>query len=890
MMCPMAEQRLGSPGGVKLCVCCILFSIQVVATIAQTQPRDTGAHQRTRQEELNPDPKFDNVFQNFLATTSKVQGGTMSGKGRISQLHSKESPLVQTIAGGTSTAGIITTATGVRLSPERTSSGNSGGKAQPHTESRDAILPSPRSESRAMITSTTIKALLMSTEHHSSPTLDGNKTNALIQTQPINHTTDVSQDAIVVDVQTDDENTLLESTTVNDGADRKHNKNQVSPTTVNMAIQHDVKIDNKSNATSRENRANTNGNTILKSLPGSNDTKPWLPNNNQFVTRNNSKRTLPLSRTTPKSGVHTKPAIGSPLSAVLHRSTSVPNVRPRQTVVFPNFKTKKSLLTPRTGARFLSFKAPTFTSINGLKDFNKETSMMSENSASSVARDPEVLLFRTSSQTAVIEHDVVKDNSLGTFNDYTSTEITPKMAHQSGVQHQDNVLYKSTYSDNQSALKTTLANELRHKVTKHKSTARVRRSTRDTHEDDSTIPSSKRESNAAILPESLTLQPSPYSSKPSSLRTSKRHVPHQDPGLYSGLDCQDSQDKIENNSIMWLDGDSLTVSLSGKAEALTVTWEIISGSSKIAHGNTRQGLEKKTADHSNRIARQADVTKPISSDKRAHANMNPNITKVDGFVVSYRIPKEEEYDSSRLRASVRYFVLHSLHPDKAYIICVHAMAGTGRVYEKCAEWKTSERRLKAVMGGMAGAIFFMPCVIVIILFLRKDRQMRAKNEGGWQLTHPSLARGFSTCEESHEALVQEARNSDGGINASSFFRQHSNATVDTSTVHEFQHNQQLKYEQETKKEQTHRHGAHSTGLANNSLRTSVPQDSTRNIPETDILADRELPLLHNNVDDNVFRSLTIANITPGSIAAESPPLPLLAHISVESDPNRETNI
>lgn len=101
-----------------------------------------------------------------------------------------------------------------------------------------------------------------------------------------------------------------------------------------------------------------------------------------------------------------------------------------------------------------------------------------------------------------------------------------------------------------------------------------------------------------------------------------------------------------------------------------------------------------------------------------------NNTRFTGFVVTYRINNREHYDSSKLGKYVRSFTLHSLHEDEDYVICVHAMVNTTSVKDACEHW--NETSVKMVVGIMAGTLFLIPCIIVVIWILHKDKQVRKK--------------------------------------------------------------------------------------------------------------------------------------------------------------------
>lgn len=102
-----------------------------------------------------------------------------------------------------------------------------------------------------------------------------------------------------------------------------------------------------------------------------------------------------------------------------------------------------------------------------------------------------------------------------------------------------------------------------------------------------------------------------------------------------------------------------------------------------------------------------------------------NNTQVSGFQVSYRMNNREDFDSSSLDISVRSFALHSLHEDEHYVICVHAMINKTAVRKSCAEWSKSS--MKMVVGILAGTIFLIPCIVVIVWILYKDYKMKQKN-------------------------------------------------------------------------------------------------------------------------------------------------------------------
>ncbi|XP_055892694.1 uncharacterized protein LOC129927440 isoform X2 [Biomphalaria glabrata] len=108
----------------------------------------------------------------------------------------------------------------------------------------------------------------------------------------------------------------------------------------------------------------------------------------------------------------------------------------------------------------------------------------------------------------------------------------------------------------------------------------------------------------------------------------------------------------------------------------------------------------------------------------AYWTYESNNTQVTGFLVTYRINKREHFDSSKLGKYVRAFTLHSLHEDEDYVICVHAMVNATAVKEACAHW--NENSMKILVGIMAGILFLVPCIVVVILILVKDRQVRKK--------------------------------------------------------------------------------------------------------------------------------------------------------------------
>lgn len=107
--------------------------------------------------------------------------------------------------------------------------------------------------------------------------------------------------------------------------------------------------------------------------------------------------------------------------------------------------------------------------------------------------------------------------------------------------------------------------------------------------------------------------------------------------------------------------------------------------------------------------------------------LEPKDTKIFGFHVTYEVSGGESYDSSLLDKTTRTFTLHGLHKDESYIICVAAMADNITVAkDACADW--SEPSLKIVMGILAGVIFLVPCFIIALWILRKDRKMKISLE------------------------------------------------------------------------------------------------------------------------------------------------------------------
>ncbi|GFN95989.1 hypothetical protein PoB_002249500 [Plakobranchus ocellatus] len=313
-------------------------------------------------------------------------------------------------------------------------------------------------------------------------------------------------------------------------------------------------------------------------------------------------------------------------------------------------------------------------------------------------------------------------------------------------------------------VRTTQKNVIRfteQAATAHKATVKKRRSTQDPKDIKSTLKlmSSKKGSSDATQSKVLTSAVASHASDFRTIAPIKRHVPRE-----SG-DMHNYTTNGTSSGAVWPVDAILRVSLDGNGEALTVTWEYIPGSSTgVTHLSDSQTLR---AFRTGGISSQQESSSESKANKSEHSsnmqsdsmNVQSEADLVNGFVVSYHIPGDEEYDSSRLGPRVRSFTLHQLHPDEDYIICVHALAGQKRIHEECANWHRSS--LKLVVGVLAGTIFLLPCLVILVMIIYKDRKMRARKPGqggSWDEEHQELARAFASCEESHEALV---RNSQG---------------------------------------------------------------------------------------------------------------------------------
>lgn len=124
-----------------------------------------------------------------------------------------------------------------------------------------------------------------------------------------------------------------------------------------------------------------------------------------------------------------------------------------------------------------------------------------------------------------------------------------------------------------------------------------------------------------------------------------------------------------------------------------------------------------------------------------------NDTGITGFLVTYRINNREHYDSSKLGKLVRSFTLHSLHEDEDYVICVHAMVNTTAVVDACAHW--NEASMKMVVGIMAGTLFLVPCIIVVIWILVKDSQIRNRMNKGVEARGAPYSKRLIAHDSSH---------------------------------------------------------------------------------------------------------------------------------------------
>ncbi|XP_059154437.1 uncharacterized protein LOC131939916 [Physella acuta] len=102
-------------------------------------------------------------------------------------------------------------------------------------------------------------------------------------------------------------------------------------------------------------------------------------------------------------------------------------------------------------------------------------------------------------------------------------------------------------------------------------------------------------------------------------------------------------------------------------------------------------------------------------------SLGSNDSRITGFIVSYLTQNKEHYDSDVLDSTVREFEIQSIRKDENYVICVHVMVNTTDVKKECSEWNQSS--MKIVVGILAGVVFLLPCVGVLVWILRKDRLM-----------------------------------------------------------------------------------------------------------------------------------------------------------------------
>lgn len=801
----MVKRRHGSSGDAKWCVCCLLFSLQIVSTLTHIQTTGTGLQLKTRSGQLTdlwPNP----VSRNSRTLTERKTRSTLPSQrvqtDTLEDQRDRVTTLKQTLSEGTV-----------------------GGNSTEKTPAKSKVTDVP-----------------FTTVARKNVTMYAQTSNKFEQ---------------------DNKQTYDSTTTLNNSI------NTVLRSTIPTLTKD---IYGEKNVGENVTHPNVEKQTLEKALLGTGG-----------ITVNMSVENIPLTEKYKKSNFAT----------TLRFSSSRPHSKVKGTNLLLNSKAEELVTSLPTEAHLsTSVILATFKTVQ--KKLTKHNSTSGEDTNLSLIpfQEFKASLFRTSKENSVTEPNLLHGKSSRTPEEqYATTESSLKMTQYS--RDTDKLRDAATaFSDHLQGTKSTMIfglHQTRRRADGPKSTAKLQRSTREITEVDSTLPSSTRKSNKAAASDTVTLRPSNLD----LLEEKKRLVPHQYPNLYNNLDCPNSVDDYTHHSIEWSDKTTLTVELHGDGEALAVNWEVVA--EKRRHGrDTEIGAAARHVEGSH----SAEVVTRNSSHTRPDApspNLETSDMLVNGFVVSYRIPGDEEYDSSRLRAGVRSFVLHQLHPDEDYIICVHAMSGQHRVYEKCATWSKSLLKKKATMGILAGSLFFLPCVAVIIIIIRKDRRMRAKTGSGhdsWQRTHPSLVRGFSTCEESREASEKKVRSGyDRSIKSRpSLVYIHDgreNSIVHLSPEHANQNSTDY----------SHAHNNLLTKMDDTEdqlgLRTSTPRDSMNNLLETDILSDGDLTLFHGveeDLPDSAYSNPTVAPTNHGSTPSHLTSHQIPKGTDLVPDPNRETNI
>ena len=874
-MCPRAGRRSTRSGGVRWCLCCILFSLQTVTTIAYPQLGDIDAttdQRRLRDPPVDIMPTKTQYEKDLLELLSQVW---TEGDSPLPSSTDKTQAHTFTTYEAKDTTHSWQQRSSVKIGTEKSSQSTLQQKLSTASNTvEDTFSTAPGSSAKANDTSS----------NDTGPESDENINFTSTQTaEPDDQTFDMVPESIAgTHANLSSKNVSLEPKSTENEQDSSTRAIVDKQTPLGSASLEGAAVDDS------KRRTDFQLSTFRSTVQQSDETKFQ-------VTSETSTKLTSSDTTTTESSLETKPAMGSPLATNGHRSTSSPRVN-GQTKLTTLSKERESLSTTRAGGSPPIFKTLSFTSKLGMDKqligtTQKVEPISDESQVLDSPKGHKTLIFKTSNQRAEPGQAKVGSNAIHTPKGHKPARMSlhpkPTLGNQQGT--------ANAFKDKQPLLRTTLAHlfhNTEHRVAKRKSTVKVRRSTRDPVDDKSTFPSSRGKSKETSELETIT--PGLLKNPPMPLETQKRHVPVGSEFSDYGCPFQGIDHIHHGNNILWSAGASLLVTLSGDGEALNVTWEITSQKSAAPKGTPRQARDTGSAvrqdSRAASLANDPEHLDEAGSSNTASAgilNDALDLTTADemvnGFVVSYRIPGEEEYDSSRLRPTVRSFVLHQLHPDEDYIICVHAMAGQQRVHEECATWSKSLLQRKAVMGVLAGTLFFVPCLVVVIWIIRKDKRMRAKHGtglDGWQTTHPGLVRAFSTCEESQEALVQEGHNSrEGRYSRSSQINYSDDHSPCGSKSHQHrQYPQQKSIEQNHKDHQHHcgDHGTEQIGGDRPSLTMHAGHDSTRNLIEADASIDSEMPVLHDILEDNVFCNPTAASTNTQTIlsAAGLPSSPL----------------
>ncbi|RUS79524.1 hypothetical protein EGW08_012722 [Elysia chlorotica] len=872
--CSMAGGRLTSLDGAKWCLCWILLSIQMDSAISQPDSANTSVTQATLLRTLFSKPFSDS------SRNAHVRNGNQTEPAWRDR--AEEKPQGHMFTKGTTRDNNFTTSvTQVQSSPAKVDPRNSTTNALLYnlttisgsTEVHQATL-----ETGDLTRQATRNARTTTAGSNNNAESGNNGTTVTQPTEASNQT--VSQVTNTTGMSSLEVGTKLENVTFTNVTDRKSNNTQDNFTTIKMEAERkpSEQLGVFKNSSGGKKLLNENTENMIKARVD--QTPEFIPRRLDFTSEGPENNGETTTGSRPNRGL----AMESPLSAFVHHSTSLP--------LFHR-ETRKSSLPPQMSSTIF-IKSRSFDSKIDLNKRLAGEKLMDEDIGTSKispllpSTRLKSLTFRPSNTDA--------SSSQTVMNNVEAAGTSPRMQLSTKEVIKDQQGTATNTNDYESASKITPVHEFNnteHRETKRKSTGKVRRSTKDPEDDDSTLPSSRRRSNEEAQPEPITPEPASHFSKPASLKTRKRHVAQ--PGSRDFIECTDQEDKNANHSVAWSSGSTLTVTFSGDGEALEVMWEI-----KPANDTPSTTSHRHVRDTNNRAAPHFHNAKRLDvADVSSTAKVNANNDIVDeesptrlinGFVVSYRIPEGEVYNSSRLRANVRYFVLHQLHSDKNYIICVHAMSGQDIVHKECGNWLKSLVYEKTMMGVLAGALFFLPCVIVIIIILRKDKQMRAKHgteSGTWHLTNPSLVRAFATCEESHEALVKERQ-----ANPDRYAYLHKNSATNAPNKSHFEEGSHSHVHKPAQRSHTvHRCAAYDTDLAKDSSGEKLPstRDSTKNLIEADSALDRELPLLHDILEDSTFCNPSATIASGDSCASLTLPLQEL-NSTAQTKSDRESNI